>query len=107
MWSTASYRNFATRTILCAVSLHEASHVVAAFAAELAAQHNARLILQHVIRPQERAEVLAGRTIDEIEGDLLALVPAELQARSLSRPSLCPATRPKNCSIRAARSRPI
>ena len=32
--------------------------MVAAFAADLAAQHNARLILQHVIRPQERAEIL-------------------------------------------------
>ena len=71
-----AYRNFATRTILCAVSLHETSYVVAAFAADLAAQHNARLILQHVIRPQERAEVLAGRTIDQIEADLLSLVPA-------------------------------
>jgi nucleotide-binding universal stress UspA family protein len=54
---------------------------VAAFAAELAAQHNARLILQHVIRPQERKEVLAGRTIDEIEADLLSLVPTELQGK--------------------------
>lgn len=74
-----SYRNFATRTILCAVSLHEASTVVAAFAAELAAQHGARLILQHVIRPQERAEFLAGRSLDEIEAGMLALVPAALQ----------------------------
>ncbi len=70
-----AYRNFATRTILCAISLLEASPVVAAFAAELAAQHSARLILQHVIRPQERAEVLAGRTVDQIEADLLAMVP--------------------------------
>ncbi len=77
----ASYRNFATQTILCAVSLQEASHVVAGFAAELAAQHNARLILQHVIRPQERAEVLAGRTIEQIEAELLAMVPHELQAK--------------------------
>ena len=76
-----NYRKFATRTILCAVSLQEASHVVAEFAAELAAQHNARLILQHVIRPQERREVLAGRTIDQIEGDLMALVPEELQGQ--------------------------
>ncbi len=75
------YRNFATRTILCAVSLHEASHVVAAFAAELAAQHSASLILQHVIRPQERSEELADRTIDDIESDLLSLVPEELQDR--------------------------
>ena len=72
------YRNFATRAILCAVSLQEASYVVVGFAAELAAQHNARLILQHVIRPQERAEVLAGRSIDEIEAELLWLVPPEL-----------------------------
>ena len=76
-----SYRNFATRTILCAISLQEASSVVARFASELALQHNARLILQHVIRPQERAEVLAGRSIDQIEGDMLAMVPAELREK--------------------------
>jgi nucleotide-binding universal stress UspA family protein len=74
-----SYRNFATRTILCAASLLEATTVVAAFAAELAVQHGARLILQHVIRPQERAEFLAGRTLDEVEAGMLALVPAKLQ----------------------------
>jgi len=76
-----SYRNFATRTILCAASLQEASVVVAAFAAELAAQHRARLILQHVIKPQDRAEFLAGRTLDEVETGMLALVPAELQGQ--------------------------
>jgi nucleotide-binding universal stress UspA family protein len=76
-----SYRNFATRTILCAVSLHEASTIVAAFAAELAAQHGARLILQHVIRPQDRADLLAGRSLDEMEAGMLALVPRELQGQ--------------------------
>ena len=75
------YRKFATRTILCAVSLQEASHVVAAFAAELTHEHNARLILQHVIRPQDRAEVLAGRTIDQVEAELAALVPPEFQGQ--------------------------
>jgi nucleotide-binding universal stress UspA family protein len=75
------YRNFATRNILCAVSLQEASYVVARFAAELAAQHSARLILQHVIRPQERAEILAGRSIDEVEASLFALVPPELRGK--------------------------
>jgi nucleotide-binding universal stress UspA family protein len=74
-----TYRNFATKTILCAVSLQEASHVVAGFAAELALEHSARLILQHVIRPQERAEVLAGRTLDQVEADLRALIPRELE----------------------------
>ena len=74
-----TYRNFATRTILCAVSLQEASNVVAVFAAELAVEHGARLVLQHVIRPQERAEILAGRSLDEIEKDLMRLVPPKLQ----------------------------
>ena len=70
-----AYRDFMTRTILCAVSMHEASETVVGFAAELAAQHNARLVLQHVIKPQERAEVLAGRSLDEVETDLHALIP--------------------------------
>ena len=76
-----TYRNFATKTILCAVSMQEASHVVAGFAAELALEHSARLILQHVIRPRERAEVLAGRSIDEVEADLRALVPPALEGK--------------------------
>jgi len=76
-----AYRNFATRTILCAVSLIESSYVVATFAAEVAMQHDARLILQHVIRPQDRAEVLSGRTIEDIESDVLCLIPAEMRDR--------------------------
>ncbi len=76
-----NYRNFATRTILCAASLHEATSVVAAFAAELAVQHHARLILQHVIRPQDRAEFLAGRSLDEVETNMLGLVPPQLQGK--------------------------
>jgi nucleotide-binding universal stress UspA family protein len=76
-----AYRNFATRTILCAVRMIETSHIVVAFAAELAAKHNARLVLQHVIRPQERAEVLAGRSIDQIEADLQVMVPDHLQKK--------------------------
>ncbi|HUB52999.1 MAG TPA: universal stress protein, partial [Terracidiphilus sp.] len=60
---------------------HESSAVVAEFAAELALQHDARLVLQHVIRPQDRAEVLAGRSLDNVEAELLALVPAGLQEK--------------------------
>jgi len=74
-----TYRNFATQTILCAVSMTEASYMVADFAAELAIHHNARLVLQHVIRPQDRAEALAGRSIDQVEAELLSLVPVEFQ----------------------------
>jgi nucleotide-binding universal stress UspA family protein len=78
---SGAFRNYATRTILCAVSLQEVSAVVARFAAELAAQHQARLILQHVIRPQDRTAVLAGRTLDQIEEDLFALVPEMLREK--------------------------
>ncbi|HVU46059.1 MAG TPA: universal stress protein [Terracidiphilus sp.] len=76
-----NYRNFATRTILCAVSLHETSTVVADFGAELAAQHHARLILQHIIRPQDRAEFLAGRSLDDVEAQMLSLVPEKLEGK--------------------------
>jgi nucleotide-binding universal stress UspA family protein len=84
------YRRFATRTILCAVSLSEASPIVAEFAAGLAAHHGARLVLQHVIRPQSRSEELAGRTIDEIEEDLLALIPVDLQDLVKVQPIVVP-----------------
>jgi len=77
----AKYRNYNTSTILCAVSLLETSHVLSRFAAELAVQHNARLVLQHVIRPQERVEYLAGRSINQIEADMLSLAPVELRER--------------------------
>lgn len=73
------YRNYATNTVLCAVSMNESSEVVARFAAEVAARHHSRLVLQHVIKPQERAEVLAGRTIEELEADLMSLIPEKLQ----------------------------
>ncbi len=76
-----AYRNYATNTILCAVSMLNTSYVIAGFAAQLAVQHNARLVLQHVIRAQERAEVLAGRTIGDIENDLVSLVPKALREK--------------------------
>ncbi|MGD0800114.1 MAG: universal stress protein [Terracidiphilus sp.] len=85
-----AYCNYAIRTILCAVSFHAASHAVVSFAAELAAEHNARLILQHIIRPQERAEVLAGRTIHQMEAELVALVPAELREMITVQPVVVP-----------------
>jgi nucleotide-binding universal stress UspA family protein len=74
-----SYRNFATRTILCAASLQQASTVVAAFAAELAQQHQARLILQHVVRPQDRSQTMTGHSLDDVEAEMIALVPEKLR----------------------------
>ncbi len=87
---SGAYRKFATNNILCAVSLQGASHLVAGFAAELAAQHKARLILQHVIRPQEKAEVLANHTLDRLEADLLALIPARLRGKIAVQTVLAP-----------------
>jgi len=84
------YRNFETRTILCGVSLHESSRVVAAFAAELAAEQHARLILQHVIRAQDRKEALAGRSVDELEAEVVSLVPEELQDRVTAQSIVVP-----------------
>jgi len=78
--------NFVIRTILCGVSLHESSAMVASFAAELALEHNARLLLQHVIRPQERHEVLSGRSIDQVENELVSLIPAALRRRITVQP---------------------
>jgi nucleotide-binding universal stress UspA family protein len=75
-----AYRQFATQTILCAVSLTQASFVVVNFAAELAAEHSARLVLQHVIRPHENADRPASRSTEQIEADLLAMVPEKLRS---------------------------
>ena len=73
--------NFAPRKILCAVSLLESSYLVVNFAAELAAQHHARLILEHVIWPKERADVLANRSRNQIKSDLASMVPAKIQGK--------------------------
>jgi len=76
-----TYRHSADHTILCSAGTRESSRVVASFAAELAARHKASLILQHVIPPQESAEVLAGRTLDQMENELFSLIPVRLRDR--------------------------
>jgi nucleotide-binding universal stress UspA family protein len=85
-----AYCDFGLRTILCGVSLHESSSMVVGFAAELAAEHNARLVLQHVIRAQELHEVLASRSIHQIEDELVSLVPAALRGRIAVQPIVAP-----------------
>jgi len=85
-----TYRNFSLRTILCAVSLHTSNRLVTSFAAELAAKHHARLILEHVIQPQERQEVLASRTVEQLEAELVSLIPAELQGKFATQTIVVP-----------------
>jgi nucleotide-binding universal stress UspA family protein len=76
-----AYRHFASRTILCSAGAHESSHVVVRFAAELAARQKASLIVQQVIPPQERAVILAGRTLGQMEAELLSFIPGQLLAK--------------------------
>ena len=100
-----SYRNFATRTILCAVSLHEASTVWPPLprnwprstgAPDSAACH-----------PAPGARRVPGRPVTRRSGSRHDRAGSRsCRDRSRSRPSWCPATRPKSCSTRAARSRP-
>lgn len=77
----ADYCNFSVRTVLCGISFYKTNSMLACFAAELAAERNARLVLHHVIRPQESAVTLESRTIDQIKNDLVSLIPDELQSR--------------------------
>lgn len=71
--------NYKTRTVLCAVNEEERSYTVTALAAQIAYEHKARLVLQHVIRPHDRMQTLAGRTLEQIERDLHLLIPINLQ----------------------------
>ena len=67
------------RKILCDVSRQETQGVLANFCAEMASRQNASLILQRVIPPQRRAELLAGRTIEQVEAELPPLVSPRLK----------------------------
>jgi nucleotide-binding universal stress UspA family protein len=75
----STYRDSENRNILCDVSTEEGRRVVASFGAELAAEQHAILILQEIIRPQEKDNILADRTIGQIEAELPSLVPVELK----------------------------
>jgi nucleotide-binding universal stress UspA family protein len=76
-----AYRNLAARTILCAVGQHPSNSTVARLAAEMAFRHSARLILQQIIPPQEAAEVLAGRSLGQMEAGLMDLIPSRLRGK--------------------------
>ena len=77
----SSERSFAPQTVLCAISRVESSGPAAAFAAELAARHHARLIIQHVFRPQDCGEVLAEHCAAEMERQLLDMVPTRFRQK--------------------------
>jgi len=76
-----TFRNSVTRRILCDVSKPQAKEAVVNFAARLAAERNASLMVQQVIPPQERAAILADSSIQKIEAELTTLVPAKLRRK--------------------------
>ncbi|MDR3776144.1 MAG: universal stress protein [Terracidiphilus sp.] len=73
-----TWRNCASRKILCDVSKPEASQVIANFGAELAATDKASLLLQQVIPPQERDELLGDRPLGQLEAELPHLIRSRL-----------------------------
>ena len=81
----ATVHNFKIRRILTAVSLHsQASMVVAELATLLAAHHDAHLTLLHVMPTRDEAAHRHGSlTLENLEAQLRAMVPPELQ-RTLS-----------------------
>ncbi len=66
-------------TIVCSVSNHPSSRTVALFAAELALQSRSRLLLQHIIPPQEADGGRGGKLMEQAERDLRNQVPARLR----------------------------
>lgn len=84
-YAETPHRNPGARTILCSLNCHPSSAMVGCFAAELAARHNANLVLQQVIPPQEACELLGERTLDELDAELHNLIPARLQSKIHAR----------------------
>jgi nucleotide-binding universal stress UspA family protein len=85
-----TFRRYETRTILCALRMIGTSPAVARFAVEVARQHKAKLILQHVVEPQERAHAEEKRTVEQGEAEMLHLVPEELRGDVQIEPIIVP-----------------
>lgn len=79
-------QDFTVRNILCAISLNQASHAAAEFAARLSAQLGAHLILQHVAPSREEAGLQPGAPLARIEAELRAMIPADVQQKITVEP---------------------
>ena len=76
-----TYRDFLTRTVLCSISEDRPSRTVARFAAEIAARHGAQLVIHRAIAPQDCPHALAYRTVDQMESDLLEMIPVKVRGK--------------------------
>lgn len=75
-----AYRRYAVRKILCGVSRLAASTPVTNFAAALAQQDEARLMLLHVVQPGQFCKALAGYTAAQMEHELQEMIPVKLSS---------------------------
>jgi nucleotide-binding universal stress UspA family protein len=76
--------------VLCATPLDQNCNGTATLAAEIAWQNETELLMLHVIKPHECAEMLARRGLDELERELVSMVHAELRRRVVIEPILVP-----------------
>lgn len=81
-----AFQDYKIKTVLCATSLGEYCFGSTALAADVALRAGARLLLLHVMKPSESAEVLASRTIEQIEEDIKSLVPTEFRSKLVIEP---------------------
>jgi len=85
-----AFQGYKIKTILAATSLEEGCYAPVSLAAQIALEEGARLILLHVIKPSEKANILAKRTLEQIEEDLKSLVPMEIRPRIAIEPMIIP-----------------
>jgi nucleotide-binding universal stress UspA family protein len=81
-----AFQGYKIKTVLAATSLDEGCIAPVALAAQIALEEGARLILLHVIKASEKADILARRTLEQIEEDLKSLVPMEIRSQLLIEP---------------------
>lgn len=85
-----AFQGYKIKMILAATSLEEGCIAPVALAAQIALEESARLILLHVMKVSEKADILARRTLEQIEEDLKSLVPAEIRSQLLIEPMVVP-----------------
>ena len=76
-----AFQAYKIKSVLCATSLHGNCAGSAVLAAQIALDQGARLLLLHVLKPSESPEVLAGRTIEQLEEDIQSLIPPEIRSQ--------------------------
>jgi nucleotide-binding universal stress UspA family protein len=85
-----AFQAYKIKAVLCAMSLNETCFGAAALAAQIALDEGARLLLLHVLKPSDSADVLARRTIEQIEEDVKSLVPPEIRSQIIIEPMVVP-----------------